>query len=106
MLRAGRMEVAARGILNAATLVPNFADPRSRPIARKPIPATSIDGVDEHQAGPPAAMKSGHSLLKTSLGARGPLSRFRSYPTVRYRHRFAVLAFTSANGLATWCRKK
>jgi hypothetical protein len=27
-------------------------------------------GVDEHQAGPPAAMKSGHSLLKTSPGAR------------------------------------
>ena len=81
-------------------------DPRSRPIARKPIPATSIDGVDEHQAGPPAAMKSGHSPVKTSLGARGPLSRFRSYPTVRYRHKFAVLALTSADGLAAWCRKK
>jgi len=27
VLRAGRMEGAARGILNTATLVPNFADP-------------------------------------------------------------------------------
>jgi len=72
VLRAGRTEGAARGILNAATLVPNFADPAVAADGAQPIPATSIDGVDERQAGPPAAMKSGHSLLKTSLGARGP----------------------------------
>jgi hypothetical protein len=33
---------------------------------------------------------------KISFGVRGRLSRFRSYPTVRHRHRFRVWALTSA----------
>src|SRR5271166_3425622 len=59
----------------------------------------------DHQRDPPHSAL-WRSLARLSIRARGPrLSRFRSYSTVRCRHRFPVLAFTSANGLATGRRK-
>ena len=54
------------------------------------------DGVMSRRKPNACGEKGADDSQKISFGVRGRLSRFRSYPTVRHRHRFTVWALTSA----------